>query len=71
MPTDDGLYLPGEVGKILRVDPKTVSRWAEEGRFPTVDDGRPGAFKTPGGHWRFHREAIDAVLRGEGGIDAA
>lgn len=65
MPTDDGLLVPAEVASILRVDPKTVSRWAERGKFPALNDGRPGAFKTPGGHWRFQPAAVDIVLKGE------
>jgi excisionase family DNA binding protein len=38
----------------------TVKNWLESGWFP-------GAFQTPGGHWRFPREDVDAVrLRLEG-----
>jgi predicted site-specific integrase-resolvase len=70
MPNDEGLMYPAEVADVFRVDPKTVSRWADRGRFPALDDGRPGALKTPGGHWRFRPESVDAVLRGESG-DAA
>jgi predicted site-specific integrase-resolvase len=40
-----GMYQPGELATILRVDPKTVSRWCAAGKVP-------GAFQTPGGHWR-------------------
>lgn len=69
MPNEEGLMYPGEVAGILRVDPKTVSRWAERGKFPALADGRPGAFKTPGGHWRFQPAAVDAVLNGD--VDAA
>jgi excisionase family DNA binding protein len=32
----------------------TVKNWLEGGHFP-------GAFKTPGGHWRFPREEVEAV----------
>jgi excisionase family DNA binding protein len=52
---DQKLLTPGEVAKIFRVDPKTVSRWAEAGRVP-------GAFKTPGRHWRFPAESIEILL---------
>lgn len=51
------VYTPGDVAKIFRVDPKTVSRWATAGRVP-------GAFRTPGGHWRFPAEIVD-ILAGE------
>lgn len=70
MTVEADVMYPGEVAKVFRVDPKTVSRWAEQGRFPKLDDGTPGAFKTPGGHWRFRAASVDAVLRGESG-DAA
>jgi len=53
------LLLPGEVAAIFRVDPKTVTRWAQAGRIPSV--------LTPGGHRRFWREDVEALLRGEGG----
>lgn len=33
----------------------TVKNWLEAGRFP-------GAYQTPGGHWRFLREDVEAVL---------
>lgn len=70
MTVEDDVMYPSEVARVFRVDPKTVSRWAEQGRFPALDSGAPGAFKTPGGHWRFRAAAVDAVLRGESG-DAA
>jgi excisionase family DNA binding protein len=38
----------------------TVKNWLEGGHFP-------GAFQTPGGHWRFPREDVEAVkMRMEG-----
>jgi excisionase family DNA binding protein len=39
-----------EAAKILRVSPKTVSRWAKEGKLPHV--------VTLGGHRRFPSSAI-------------
>lgn len=65
MTTDEELLSPIEVAAVFRVDPKTVNRWAEKGRFPALDDGRPGAFKTPGGQWRFQPASVEAVVRGE------
>lgn len=45
---------PGEVARLLRVDPKTVGRWADSGRLPS--------FRTPGGHRRFRRTDIDRLI---------
>lgn len=61
-PAEDRLLTPGEVAKLFRVDPKTVTRWAAAGRIPSV--------RTPGGHRRFyevgrprlHREGRAAVI---------
>jgi excisionase family DNA binding protein len=52
----DPLLTPGEVAHIFRVDPKTVSRWAKAGRLPSS--------KTPGGHVRFRRSVILALVDG-------
>lgn len=44
---------------MLRVDPATVARWARTGRLRVV--------RTPGGHRRYFRADIEAILRvGEG-----
>ncbi|WP_304451412.1 BldC family transcriptional regulator [Nocardiopsis sp. YSL2] len=43
-----------EVAQAFRVDAKTVSRWANEGRI--------SSFRTPGGHRRFHKHEVDALL---------
>jgi len=51
------LMTPTEVGKALRVDAKTVTRWAERGLIRSI--------KTPGGHNRFYRTDIDAIVNGE------
>jgi excisionase family DNA binding protein len=50
------LMTPAEVAQIFRVDPKTVSRWAMSGRV--------GSVRTPGGHRRFHRGEVAALLAG-------
>lgn len=47
---------PREVADLFRVDPKTVSRWAKEGRIES--------FLTLGGHHRFLRSSVDALLDG-------
>jgi len=46
---------PGEVARILHVSPKTVNRWANEGRLPCI--------VTLGGHRRFPRVEIEAVAQ--------
>ena len=48
------LLLPGEVGQLFRVDPKTVTRWAK--------DGLIGSQRTPRGHHRFHVEEVRKLL---------
>ena len=48
---------PGDIASLFGVDPKTVSRWANEGKFET--------FRTLGGHRRFHREQVINALKGE------
>lgn len=45
---------PGEVAQMLRVHPRTVTRWANEGLL-TV-------FRTPAGHRRFRRAEVEAFL---------
>jgi excisionase family DNA binding protein len=49
------LMTPEEVAKLFRVDPKTVTRWAARGRLRST--------RTPGGHRRFRREHVAALLR--------
>src|ERR1700716_4644897 len=44
----------GEASRLLGVDPDTLRRWA--------DNGKVDVFTTPGGHRRFLRSAIDALL---------
>ena len=52
----DKEYLtPGEVARLLHVSPKTVNRWANEGRIPCI--------MTLGGHRRFRRDDVDAAAR--------
>ena len=48
------LLTPGEVAKVFRVDPKTVTRWAKAGRLPSM--------KTPGGHVRVWEDDVRALL---------
>lgn len=51
------LLTPGEVARILRVDPKTVTRWASQNRIRSV--------RTPGGHRRFFAAEIMGIASGE------
>ncbi|HEX2024517.1 MAG TPA: helix-turn-helix domain-containing protein [Acidimicrobiales bacterium] len=56
-PPDDAEveYLtPGQVARILHVSPKTVDRWADQGRI--------GCIVTLGGHRRFARGDVDEVV---------
>jgi hypothetical protein len=60
----DPLMSPDEVAPIMRVDSKTVTRWAAAGRFPGRPDGSPGAFRTPGGEWRIRESIVRGLLDG-------
>lgn len=51
----DEYITTGDVAKILRVSPKTVARWAKEGKLPHL--------VTLGGHRRFPAAAIRALAR--------
>lgn len=53
--SDEPYITTGEAAKILRVSPKTVARWAKDGRLPHI--------VTLGGHRRFPRSAVDEVAR--------
>jgi len=44
---------PGEVARMLHVSPKTVNRWAHEGRIACI--------VTLGGHRRFQRQEIERI----------
>jgi excisionase family DNA binding protein len=53
--SNEKLLKPGEVARLLRVDPKTVSRWANDGRIPSL--------KTPGNQRRFRERDILAIIK--------
>jgi len=57
-PEQEVLLTPAEVAKMFRVDPKTVTRWAKAGKLTAI--------RTLGGHRRFRRSEVQALL----GIDA-
>ncbi len=50
------LLTPGEVAAMFRVDPKTVTRWAQAGKLSAV--------RTLGGHRRFHENEVRQLLTG-------
>ncbi len=50
------LLTPGEVAVLFRVDPKTVTRWAQAGKLSAV--------RTLGGHRRFHEAEVRELLTG-------
>lgn len=54
--SDDDYLLPGEVAKLFRVDPKTISRWARAGKIPHV--------RTLGGHTRYRYGTMKELLSG-------
>ena len=60
-PQSNDLLTPAEVAVLFRVNPKTVTRWARAGKI--------SAIRTLGGHRRFRREEIEAVLRSEGALE--
>ena len=51
------LLTAGEVAALIRVDPKSVTRWVKEGRITSV--------RTPGGHHRFRPADVRAQLNGQ------
>ena len=58
-PTEQEVLLtPAEVASMFRVDPKTVTRWAKAGKLTAI--------RTLGGHRRYRRSEVQALL----GIDA-
>jgi len=50
----DGYLRTAEVARLLHVSPKTVSRWAKEGRLPFL--------KTLGGHRRYPEGKIRELV---------
>jgi excisionase family DNA binding protein len=55
VPTTDDYMTPGEAARTLHVSPKTINRWANEGRIPCII--------TLGGHRRFRRHDIEATVQ--------
>jgi excisionase family DNA binding protein len=51
------MLTPAEVALLFRVTTKTVTRWAKAGKLASV--------RTVGGHRRYSRTEVEALLRGE------
>ena len=54
-PDPEELLTPAEVAAMFRVNPKTVTRWARAGKI--------SAIRTLGGHRRFRKIEIEALLK--------
>jgi excisionase family DNA binding protein len=50
---NDDVITPGEAAKMLGVDPKTLTRWANKNMIPS--------FRLPGGHRRYKLKDIEAI----------
>ena len=48
------LMTPAEVAALFRVDPKTVTRWADAGKLTPV--------RTLGGHRRYRQDEVQNLL---------
>lgn len=50
----EALLTPAEVAALFRVDPKTVTRWADSGKLT--------ALRTLGGHRRYRETEVSGLL---------
>ena len=53
---ENRLLTPAEVAALLRVDPKTVTRWARGGKLSSI--------RTTGGHRRYSESEVRGFLNG-------
>lgn len=53
---DEELLTPAEVAALFRVDPKTVSRWANSGKLSSI--------RTLGGHRRYRASEVTRLRQG-------
>jgi excisionase family DNA binding protein len=58
--TENRLLTPSEVAALFRVDPKTVTRWAQQGKLNSI--------RTLGGHRRYSEAEIQAFLNDPQGV---
>ena len=54
MNSSEPLMTPSEVARLFRVDAKTVTRWAMDGKLPCI--------RTLGGHRRYPRDEVFRLL---------
>jgi excisionase family DNA binding protein len=54
IPETPELLTPAEVARLFRVNAKTVSRWARAGKLTSI--------RTIGGHRRFRRNEVEALV---------
>ena len=52
----DTVFTIGDLAKYLKISKSTLYKLAQEGSLPGVKVGR---------HWRFHKDAVDAWLKGK------
>ena len=53
------LLTPAEVAALFRVDPKTVTRWAQAGKLTSI--------RTLGGHRRYRESEVRELLKSKTG----
>ncbi len=58
VPADGGYLTAGQAARLLGVSPRTVDRWANDGRMPCL--------VTLGGHRRFRADVVAAVAASMG-----
>jgi excisionase family DNA binding protein len=56
VPVSEPLLTPAEVATLFRVDPKTVTRWAQAGKLTSI--------RTLGGHRRYREHEVRDLLAG-------
>jgi excisionase family DNA binding protein len=56
VPVTEPLLTPAEVATLFRVDPKTVTRWAQAGKLTSI--------RTLGGHRRYREQEVRELLAG-------
>lgn len=58
--SENRLLTPSEVAALFRVNPKTVTRWAQQGKLRSI--------RTLGGHRRYSEAEIQAFLDDPQGV---
>lgn len=53
---DEELMTPSEVARLWKIDPKTVTRWAKQGKLSSI--------RTLGGHRRYRAAEVHALFNG-------